>query len=49
MVNPEGAATLNAFHPLAARENRIVMINEKKNLTPAIHADAEWDLFLRKR
>jgi hypothetical protein len=49
MLNLEGAETLNAFHPLAARGNRIVMKNEKKNLTPVMHIDAEWTLFLRKR
>ena len=49
MVNLEGAATLNASHPLAAREKRNVMKNEKTNLTPAMHADAEWALFLPKR
>ncbi len=49
MVNLEGAATLNASQPLAAREKPIVMQNEKKLLTPAMHADAVWTLFLRKR
>jgi len=49
MVNLEGAATLNASHPIAAGEKRIVMKNEKKNLTPVMHIDAEWTLFLRKR
>ena len=49
MLNLEGAATLNAFHPLAAGEKRIVMKNEKKNLTPAVHADTERTLYLRKR
>jgi len=49
MLNLEGAATLNAFHPLAAGEKRIVMKNAKKNLTPAVHADAERTLYLHKR
>ena len=49
MANLEGAATLKAFHPLAAGEKRIVMKNEKKNLTPAVHADTERTLYLRKR
>ena len=49
MANLEDAATLNASHPLAAREKRIVMINAKKNLTPAVHADAERTLYLHKR
>ena len=49
MVKLEGAATLNASHPIAAGEKRIVMKNEKKNLTPALHADAERTLYLHKR
>jgi len=49
MANLEDAATLNAFHPLAAGGKRIVMKNEKKNLTPAVHADAERTLYLHKR
>ena len=49
MANLEDAATLNALHPLAAGEKRIFMKNEKKNLTPAVHAAAERTLYLRKR
>ncbi len=49
MVNLEGAATPNGSQPLAAREKWIVIQNEKKHLTPAMHADAVWALFLRKR
>jgi hypothetical protein len=47
MVNPEDAAMLNASHPLAVREKRIAMKNEKQNFIPTMHA--VWALFLRKR